>query len=791
MLLGAKGPLLPSSPHSHPSFSIPVGGNPDSLVFDPQYGNFYVANDIGSNVSLVSASSNVSVGGFHVGANPDGLAVAGGLGKLFVTNWGSNNVSVVNTTQNAPVASITVGALPTSATFDPTTGEVFVTNQNSDNVTVIDAVTDKVTGNISVGLNPYGSVVDTAAQELFVTNYGSNNITIVSTATNTSVGSVPAGSGPFGIALDTYTGNLYVADSLAGSVTVVNSTSRSVVTTVPVGLSPEGITFDPKNGFVYVANSGSSNVSVINGSTNQVLGSDLVGTNPEAVSLDSSDGLLYVADYGSGNVTVLPGAVLVSETVTPTSAQLAVGTSQVFVASAQCSGGPCPPNLSFSWNLTNTSLGGLNFSTGTQVRFTAGSTPGSEWLIVTVHFPGVSQRVDSIPIQVTTAIQSIRLSPSQVTLSVSQSSNFSAFVSCLGGPCTPGTVISWRLNNSLGNLSSGTGPLVIFTAGAVAGVSSLTVSASYANTTLTSSPASIRILPTLSSVSISPNVTSLAPYGSTSFTAQAVCVGGPCPSGTTFVWDLKGLLGTLSATSGATVVYLAGSVTGTVNLTVSATWNGLSRTSAPALIQVVPTTSPPFTLLSVTVNPVTASTDVGGSALFEATPTCSHGLCPAGTTYAWSTTGSLGSLNTTTGPSVQFTAGSTAGSLTLTVRASLNGVNRTANSTLRILKTTSSSSSGTTPPPPSGGLWGLPDDLGIMLVISLALIALNVGLFFLLFVARRRSKPSEAPPEPPKDGGTPPASGSPPPPSPTSPSEAPPLPPPSTPGPSVEAPKTG
>ncbi len=87
----------------------------------------------------------------------------------------------------------------------------------------------------------------------------------------------------------------------------------------------------------------------------------------------------------------------------------------------------------------------------------------------------------------------------------------------------------------------------------------------------------------------------------------------------------------------------------------------------------VPSPLPPA-LASVSVSPSTATLSAGSSQSFTASPVCTGGPCPSGTIYSWSMNGALGSLNSTTGSVVRFTAGLTAGNTYLFVNATLIGI---------------------------------------------------------------------------------------------------------------------
>lgn len=78
-------------------------------------------------------------------------------------------------------------------------------------------------------------------------------------------------------------------------------------------------------------------------------------------------------------------------------------------------------------------------------------------------------------------------------------------------------------------------------------------------------------------------------------------------------------------------------------------------------------------LSTVTITPSSAKVAVYGSQSFTATPICSSGSCPLGVSYSWNLNNSFGTLNSTTGGGVSFTAHGNIGSSGLRVNASLNG----------------------------------------------------------------------------------------------------------------------
>lgn len=160
------------------------------------------------------------------------------------------------------------------------------------------------------------------------------------------------------------------------------------------------------------------------------------------------------------------------------------------------------------------------------------------------------------------------------------------------------------------------------------------------------------------------------------------------------------------------------------------------------------------TLTSVTLSPVVAELGDGYTQTFQAVASCSA-TCPAGVTYTWSMTVNAGTLNTTTGPVVTFTAGSGVSGTSLTVTATLNGVQESASAAITV--GACAVECGGNPPPSSSapGFLGLSGDLGWVL-LSLVLVVLVVVVVVAVALSGRKKKdPPTAPPSyPPPAVGT-------------------------------------
>jgi YVTN family beta-propeller protein len=257
---------------------------------------------------------------------------------------------------------------------------------------------------------------------------------------------------------------------------------------------------------------------------------------------------------------------------------------------------------------------------------------------------------------------------------------------------------------------------------------------------------------TLSSVAVRPASTTLSPTGTQTFAATPTC-NATCPTGIAYSWTLtKSTMGAFNVTTGASVTFTAGVTAGTVDLFVNATLDGATVQSPAVPITITSSSTP--TLASVSVSPSSETLAVDGSETFVASPTCSGGSCPSGTTYAWSLTNLLGSLSSQTGSMVTFTAGNTAGAATLFVNATLNGLTKGTSASVTIR------SSGGEPSPGQPKVLGLPtlEAYGLLAGIGVVVV-LGVAAALLLAGRARKTEADKAFPESPKSPPQPGAGG--------------------------------
>ena len=555
------------------------------------------------------------------------------LGQLDYSTSNANSLST-----NIP----TEGEVPVGLAFDSSNGDLYVTNDESTNgyvdssVAVISASSNSLLGLIQVGGSPTGIAYDPDNGDLYVTDCGTSNMSVISGATNTVVATFPftltgcaIGSKMFmnfaGIAYDPVSHSIYASNYGNGTVSEINTTTDRVVQAISVGGEPWGLVYAPPEHELFVSEFNSPYLGVIDTRTDTLVTRVSLDELPSGVDYDPANGDVYVADAsfwvknpaGNGDVAV------------------------------------------------------VNASTNSLVTMIR--TKGYPWSVAYDSGNGCVYETDSN----TTVMNVISTTTNTVvgTVPIGRSAwGYSNDFADLYEPRS-GQVYVSGFNSTMVAVISGARDANTFTAGPTAGSLTLFVNATWNGTTVQSQAVPITITgggqSSLTSVTVTPSSDSLAPGMSAGFSATAACTGGACPAGATYTWSRTNLLGGLNSTIGQSVTFTAGPNSGSETIFVNATLSGRMVQSAPVLIDIAPGALP--TLTSVTVAPGGAALGPGGVADFLALPVCLGGACPQGSSFEWSLTNALGTLNSTLGSQVAFTALGTGGIDVLFVNVSLNG----------------------------------------------------------------------------------------------------------------------
>lgn len=684
----------------------------EGVTFDPSNGDIFVTN-IAGNISVINGATDLVIGtilipGFAAPVLGD---VDRANGRLYFADVGGNSAVIVNGTTRTFQGKLAAGTFPMDAVVDNRTQEVYLANQQSNNLTVISATLNRSIASIIFASAPGSITIDPLTGTLYVLDASTSTARAVSGQTELEVGALPlhppAGyTGPNSIAFDSTNGDLYV--SMGNAVQVINPTNGSVVKSIPTSPAYQAneLVFDPANGYLFLAEGGG--VQVINGATNTVIsavsiglcgvpaeGLDLAhqqvyfayqtcggfngvaainattfavqatistGASPDGVTADPVNGQVLVSNAGSGNVTIIDGSthgVVGSIPTFPGPAGGCYSAANGLIYVADASGAVSVLNAS-----TDTLMGNVNVGQGPITDQC--DAPGGLEVISNTASGTLSFLA---PAGIVPVLSSTVVSPRTATLYTGGHASLGASVSCTGGPCPSPATYQWALVNTEGTLNVSHGTVVNFTAGATPGTETVFVNATMNGRTVQSLPVTLTIvLPALSTVNVSPTSASISTGGRATFNATLGCIGGSCPAGATYLWSETNLLGTLTGIGTSSLTFTALATAGADHLFLNVSLNGVTLARGPYTV----TISAPSTLTTVGVAPTTASLTTGGTQGFTATPGCTA-TCPAGTTYLWSMSRALGSLNTSVGSAVLFTAGTTAGTTRLFVNATLSG----------------------------------------------------------------------------------------------------------------------
>ncbi|HZY92867.1 MAG TPA: YncE family protein [Thermoplasmata archaeon] len=487
-----------------------------------------------------------------VGQGPSGIAYDSIHGRIYVANPGSRNLSVINDSTEQVVATVALPSGPAGVAYDNMDNRLFVSCQYQ--LVVIDATTYSIVTTLPIGGgSPFNVAVDSVAGKVYIAGVAFSNVTIVNAANMTVSGYLKVTlSPPNSVAVDGTRHLVYVPNSAfgeptgGGGVSVYSELDNSFVGSAPSGLNPNAMVVDFDSGLLYVGDAGSNEVSVISQGNNSLAATIPLPGEPSGLSYDRADRFILVGVVNANQALIINGSTDAVIGAVPT--------------------GDRPE--------------GLTYDGATRTLYVANSG---------------SNTVSAIPLTSSTADypSEVSITPTVASLPTGASKTFQATATCAPWACVGPLSFQWALSDSLATLNASDRPSITVIAGSQPGSDSLIVTASLNGVTTQSQPTQIGILPGLSAVAVAPTSVSVPLQSAQAFTVFTSCTGGPCPQGATFNWSLGSSPGTLNATTGSTVVFLAGNQSGTASLTVQATLDGRTL-EASATIAVGSVTQSPL-----------------------------------------------------------------------------------------------------------------------------------------------------------------------------------------------------
>lgn len=616
---------------------VPVGSNPQEVAVDPASDLVYVANAGSDNATVVNGDTQRVVTNIPLSGQPNSMVYDPADNAVYVSERTSPPNGWIDILSGTALAtSVYTATISTYMAYDPVNGDVYGAAYNNNEVTVLNGET--LLANIGVGQLPNSIGIDTADDYLYVTDYQSDNVTVIDGGSTpalavSSFSAVPSPVHVGGTAYLNATTNggsgalTYLYKDLPPGCTTANASAlvchptgagsfqvrvfandtvhQSATSVTFLGVTSSGpsiSSFTASPSTIPLGSTSFLNVSATGGTgtlTYAYAGlpagcssrdSSILACSPALAGTFSLRAFVNdSAGYGSNSttsLTVTPAAgTLIDISVSPASAYVGTGASRSFTAAPTCASGPCPAGTTYAWSM-NQPLGTFNTSTGSVVRLTAGSTPGTTYLFVNATLRSVTLESSAVPVTIASdsppILSSFTASPATVPFgngvqltAVATGGVGSLTYTYVGLPagCSTQNSSSWTCTpTAVGSYAPGV----------------------YVNDSLggsASSSTTFTVVPSLSSIAVSPPSTTLGPAGAVTFNATPGCTGGPCPAGTTYSWSLNLALGTLNATTGSVVKFTAGATPGTTYLFVNATLNSGSLQSAAVPITI--TRGPP------------------------------------------------------------------------------------------------------------------------------------------------------------------------------------------------------
>ena len=282
-----------------------------------------MADPVSGNISVINATSLATVTSVHTGLRATTLALDPTSGRLFVANDLGSNVTVIDSSTDIVLTTLhNLGCINSSSVCTNTIGvqyvpslrELFVLENSAAALLRVDPSSYRLLGTAAIDPNPGGAqgyAVDSATQTIYFPSKGTDSLELIGATNGTTFARLFLG-GPYGPSTTFYdpsNGFVYVmlggiATDMGNQTVVIDPTTNNVVSLLTVGAHPNAYAADNVRHYLYIDCSNSNNISVVNDVTNEVVATIQLanGTHPVGVAVDPSTGHLFVAEEWSGQI---------------------------------------------------------------------------------------------------------------------------------------------------------------------------------------------------------------------------------------------------------------------------------------------------------------------------------------------------------------------------------------------------------------------------------------------------------------------------------------------------------
>ncbi len=301
------------------------------------------------------------------------------------------------------------------------------------------------------------------------------------------------------------------------------------------------------------------------------------GTYPITVSGATSPN--YTITFVPSVLTVTPVITLTFVTVTPGTATIGVGGTQLTVSLLDQNGVAFTGTTTIVWSSSNTAVATVS-ATGTVTGLASGTTT-----ITASATNGASTVTGTATITVTPVLTTVTIASSTVPFLVSTTQQLTANPLDQSGVAFVGATVTWASNNpAIASINPTTG--LITAVGA--GTANITATAVSGTKTVTSTTTITVVSPVLTSVTITSATSTITASGTQAFTVILKDQTGGTFSGATVTWSSSNTAvatvnatGTVTGVSSGTSTIIATAVSGSTTVTGTSVITVLSPTPVP------------------------------------------------------------------------------------------------------------------------------------------------------------------------------------------------------------------
>ncbi len=188
---------------------VPVGKNPDAILFDAATNRVFTFNGASNDVTALDAATGKVLGTIPVGGKPE-FAQSDRHGTVFVNIEDTSEILALDTRKLVVKSRwpIAPGEEASGLAFDAAHHRLFAVCSN-EKMVILDALTGKVLATPTIGKGPDAAAFDPKANLAFSSNGRDGTLTVIDAKTFQPVGDVPTQTGARTMTLDPKTGKIY------------------------------------------------------------------------------------------------------------------------------------------------------------------------------------------------------------------------------------------------------------------------------------------------------------------------------------------------------------------------------------------------------------------------------------------------------------------------------------------------------------------------------------------------------------------------------------------------------